>query len=84
VLRLALAPSSCGPSAPFPRSGIAKFAAARLAWRYQQKYQQSGRPQWAFACIFNWSRQLSGEIRNRTSGLSYCYHYGFYRGAPGR
>jgi hypothetical protein len=55
VLRLALAPSSCGPSAPFPRSGIAKFAAARLAWRYQQKYQQSGRPQWAFACIFNWS-----------------------------
>jgi hypothetical protein len=42
----------CGlaPTAPpflraicsIPSFGIAKFAAARSAWRYQQKYQQSG------------------------------------------
>jgi hypothetical protein len=39
---------------------------------------------WAYAWIFNPSRQFSGEIRNRTSALCLCYCYSFFRGAPGR
>jgi len=67
-----------------PSFGIAKFAAARFAWRYQQKYQQGGPLQRTFAWILKPSRQFSGEIRNRTSVLSSCYYYIFFRGAPGR
>jgi hypothetical protein len=81
---LAPAPSFWRAICSIPSFGIAKFAAARLAWRYQQKYQQSGPLQWAYAWIFNPSRQFSGEIRNRTSALSCCYCCSFFRGAPGR
>src|ERR1700758_5548889 len=78
---LAPAPSFLRAICSIPSFGIAKFAAAHLAWRYQQKYQQSGPLQWAYAWIFNPSRQFSGEIRNRTSALSYCYCLSFFRGA---
>jgi hypothetical protein len=61
------APSFLRAICSIPSFGIAKFVAARSAWRYQQKYQQSGPLQWAYAWIFNPSRQFSGEIRNRTS-----------------
>ena len=53
VFGVALAPSFLRPSAQFSRSEYRNSPASRLAWRYQQKYQQSGRLQWAFACIFN-------------------------------
>jgi hypothetical protein len=79
---LAPAPSFLRAICSIPSFGIAKFAGARLAWRYRQKYQQSGPPQWAFAWIFNPSRQFSGEIRNRTSVLSYCYYCNILRVAP--
>ena len=39
---LAPAPSFLRAVCSIASFGIAKFAAARLAWRYQQKYQQSG------------------------------------------
>jgi hypothetical protein len=67
------APSFLWAIRSIPSFGIAKFAASRLASRYQQKYQQSGPLQWAFAWIFNPPRQFSWEIRNRTSALSYYY-----------
>ena len=50
---LAPAPSFLRAICSIPSFGIAKFAAARLAWRYQQKYQQSGPLQWAYVWIFN-------------------------------
>ena len=43
VFWLALAPSFLRAICSIPSFGISKFAAARLAWRYQQKYQQIGR-----------------------------------------
>lgn len=70
-------------SAQFPSLGISN-SPRTFGSRYQQKHQQSGPLQWAFACIFNASRQLSREIRNRTSSLSYCYYCDLFRGAPGR
>ena len=40
------APSFLRAICSIPSFGIAKFVAARSAWRYQQKYQQSGPLQW--------------------------------------
>lgn len=70
-------------SAQFPRWELSN-SPRTFGSRYQQKYQQSGPLQWAFACIFNASRQLSREIRNRTSGLSYCYYCDLFRGVAFR
>jgi site-specific DNA recombinase len=37
-----------------------------------------------FCLNFQCVATIVPEIRNRTSGLSYCYHYNFFRGARGR
>jgi hypothetical protein len=46
----------------------------RLVSRYQQKCQQNGQLERTFAFVFNASRKVSREIRNRANGLSYCYY----------
>lgn len=47
---------SCGPSAQFPRSGIAKFVVNVLP-----RYQQNGRLPQIFACVFN-RREKNQEL----------------------
>jgi hypothetical protein len=56
---LALAPWFLRAICSIPSFGIAKFTVNLCALGYQQKCQQNGRPQSAFACVFNAPRKFS-------------------------
>lgn len=76
-LGLALASSSCGRSAQFPRSEYRNSPRT-----FGLQYQQSGRLQWAFACIFKRVATIlprNPESNQRTNFLLLCM---FLPGCP--